>query len=209
VWEAWSSPARNGRAADSWFDILRSDQLAKFFECFLNATKKDAWKRPLQDAIYWYLRANTDSGGIDAGIILAQAALELLAYAYAVEDKGLLSPQGFKDLRASDKLRLLLVSIGIPTSIPAECSQIIGLTQGKNRKIHWEDLPHALTEIRNSLVHPDHKHRHNLGTTYVDAWKASLWMVELAVLRICGYVGTYSNRLKHRRAGNVEDVPWK
>jgi hypothetical protein len=208
VWEAWLSPAVNQRAADSWFDTRRCDQLATFFDCFLNTKKNDAWNRPLQDAIYWYLKANSDSHGIDAGIILAQAALELLAYAYVVEDTGLLSAKGFKDLWASDKLRLLFVSKGIPTNIPAECKQMIALTRGKKAGLDWKDLPHALTEIRNSLVHPDHKHRHKLGTAYVDAWKASLWVLELAILGICGYVGTYSNRLKHRMAGSVEDVPW-
>jgi hypothetical protein len=134
--------------------------------------------------------------------------LELLAYTYAVEDKGLLSAKGFKDLWASDKLRLLLVSTKIPTAIPPECAEITNLVSNKANKLNWVDLPHALTEIRNSLVHPDHKNRHTVATAYVDAWKAGLWLLELTALAICGYAGTYSNRLKTRHAGHVEVVPW-
>ena len=43
---------------------------------------------------------------------------------------------------------------------------------------------------------------------YLDAWKAGLWMVEMVILRVCGYRDTYSNRLTTRNVGTVESVPW-
>jgi hypothetical protein len=209
VWEAWLSPESKQRPRDSWFDLHHCDQLVELFDCFLKTKKSRAWTRPLQDAIYWYVEANSDSSRIDAGIILAQAALELLAYAYAVEATGLVSPQGFKNLWASDKLRLLFVSLGMPVAIPLECKEMIGLTKGKKKIADWKDFAHSITDIRNSLVHPDHKHRHRLGTAYFDAWRSSLWALELAILGVCKYTGSYSNRLKMRRVGSVENVPWK
>ena len=41
-----------------------------------------------------------------------------------------------------------------------------------------------------------------------DAWKLVLWLIEMAVLRLCNYNGRYSNRLVHKWAGQTELVPW-
>jgi hypothetical protein len=43
-----------------------------------------------------------------------------------------------------------------------------------------------------------------------EAWKLGQWYLELALLGICGYSGTYDNRLDHLKwpYGNIEKVPW-
>jgi hypothetical protein len=151
------------------------------------------------------LNANFSSRGIDAGIILTQAAIERLSYEYSVKDKRILTVKGFKDLWASDKFRLLFSSVKIPLDIPGEISKLQRLACNMN----WLDAPHALTEVRNSLVHPEHKHRGQFGTVYSEAWNLGLWYLEMGILAICGYSGTYGNRLKQRWVGQVEDVPWK
>jgi hypothetical protein len=56
--------------------------------------------------------------------------------------------------------------------------------------MNWIDAPDAVTEIRNSLVHPEHKRRSQLERAYYDGWKLGLWYLELAILAICGYSGT-------------------
>ena len=36
-----------------------------------------------------------------------------------------------------------------------------------------------------------------------------MWYLELAILRICNYEGTYANRLADEHwVGQVEEVPW-
>ena len=64
------------------------------------------------------------------------------------------------------------------------------------------------TEIRNSLVHPDHSTRGKVSAANFESWKVGLWCLELAILRICGFHGRYSNRLRERMVGETEVVPW-
>lgn len=76
--------------------------------------ENDEWREALDEAIYWYLNANQSSRGIDAGIILTQAAIERLSYEFSVKYKRLFTVNAFKALWASAKFRLLFSSLGIP-----------------------------------------------------------------------------------------------
>jgi len=207
VWESWSSPKEPWHNPLSWFDPHSGSQLATLFPGFMKRWGNDDWREAMHEVIYWYLNANHSSRGIDAGVILTQAAIERLSYEYAVKDKKLLTVKGFKDLWASDKFRLLFSSMGIPLDIPVNTPELQRLAS--NTQMNWLDAPHALTEVRNSLVHPEHKRRSQLATTYYEAWNLGLWSLEMGILSICNYSGTYSNRLKQRWVGQVEDVPWK
>jgi len=204
VWESWSSSREPWHASPSWFDPHNGSQLTILFPEFMKRWNNDDWREALDEVIYWYLNANSSAHGIDAGIILTQAAIERLSYEYAVKDKRLLMLNGFKDLLASDKFRLLFSSLGIPLEIPKETPEIVKLA----KKFCWLDAPHALTEIRNSLVHPEHKRRGQLHSAYYEAWNLGLWYLEMGLLAVCGYSGTYGNRLKHRIVGQVEKIPW-
>lgn len=207
VWESWSSPREPWHTLLSWFDPYHSSQLAILFPNFMKRWTNDDWQEALKEAIYWYLNANFSSRGIDAGIILAQAAIERLSYEYSVKEKKLLTLKGFKDLWASDKFRLLFSSLRTPLDIPPETPNLQSLAS--SGQMNWLDAPHALTEIRNSLVHPEHKSRGQFKTAYHEAWNLGLWYLEMTILAICGYSGTYGNRLKQRWVGQTEDVPWK
>ncbi len=212
VWESWSSPRYAWDTPLSWFDPHHSSQLKSLFPGFMTRWADIKWHEALRDTLYWYLNANQSSRGIDIGIILSQTAIERLSYEYVVNDKRLLTAKGFKVLCASDKFRLLFSSLEIPLDIPDDCPELKKLASNNRR--NWLDAPHALTEMRNSLVHPDHKPRGLSISEYFEAWKLSLWYLELSILAICGYLGTYHNRLKSfsntpQGAGQVENVPWK
>lgn len=207
VWGTWSSPRSPWQNPLSWFDTHNGSQLSTLFPGFMERWSNDDWCETLREVIYWHLNANFSSRGIDAGIILAQAAIEKLSYECAVKEKKLLTPMRFKGLRASDKFRLLFSSLGIPLDIPSETPNLQNLAT--SCQMNWLDAPHALTEIRNSLVHPEHKHRRQFRTAYYEAWNLGLWYLEMSILAICGYSGTYGNRLKQRWVGETEDVPWK
>ena len=187
VWESWSAPQESWRSPSSWFDLHNSEQLVSLFPGFMSKCNLDGWREAIQEIIYWYLNANFASRGIDAGIILTQAAIERLSYEYAVKDKRLLTLPGFKDLWASDKIRLLFSSLRIPLELPPETPTINKLA----KKFDWLDAPHALTEIRNSLVHPEHKKRGQLNSAYFEAWNLGLWYLEMGLLALFGYRGTY------------------
>jgi hypothetical protein len=204
VWESWSSPQEPWRIPRSWFDRFNSIQLAILFPGFMNKLNEDEWGAALRGIIYWYLSSNFSSRGVDAGIILTQTAIERLSYEYAVKDKRLLTVKGFKDLWASDKFRILFSSLGIPLEIPNETPEL----QKHAKNFGWLDAQHALTEIRNSIVHPENKKCDRLNSALSDAWNLGLWYLEMGLLAICGYSGTYGNRLKKRYIGQVEEVPW-
>ncbi len=65
-----------------------------------------------------------------------------------------------------------------------------------------------LTDLRNGLVHPK-ENGPQPEKSYSEAWNFSLWYLDLIFLKRFGYGGQYSNRLKVRFVGQVEDVPWK
>lgn len=206
IWKLWSSPKEAWHTCMSWFDSHHGSQLVNLFPGFMNRWKNAKWNEALREVIYWYLNANFSSRGIDAGIILTQAAIERLSYEYTVKDKCLLTIKGFKDLRASDKFRLLFSSLNIPIKLLDKTPELEALSQ----QFKWLDAQHGLTEIRNSLVHPEHKTRGQADLVIYEAWNLGLWFLEMGLLAICNYSDTFGNRLvKERWVGQVEDVPWK
>jgi len=207
VWESWSSPKDPWQNPLSWFDPHNGSQISSLFPGFMKRWADEDWREALREVIYWYLNANFPSRGIDAGIILTQAAIERLSYEYSVKEKNLLTLTGFKNLWASDKFRLLFSSLRIPLEIPPETPNLQSLAS--SGQMNWLDAPHALTEIRNSLVHPEHKRRGQFRNSYHEAWNLGLWYLEMGILAVCGYSSTYGNRLKQRWIGQTEDVPWK
>lgn len=206
VWESWSSPQGLWRSSFSWFDPHHSSQLASLFPGFMKRWTDKDWHEALVEVIYWYLNANNTPFSLEAGIILAQAAIERMSYEFSVKEKKLITLEGFKNLWTSDKFRLFFSSLKIPLEIPSDTPQLQKLAC--KGQMNWLDAPHALTEIRNSLVHPEHKKHGHLNAAHYEAWNLMLWYLEMALLAICGYSGTYGNRLKQRWIGQVEDVPW-
>ena len=41
------------------------------------------------------------------------------------------------------------------------------------------DAPEYRTEIRNSIVHPDNRHRHLFKGFYPDAWRLGMWYLRI------------------------------
>jgi hypothetical protein len=204
TWENFASP-RISNPPYSWFNRFEANQAELLFPLFVNRWQQSKeWKDCLRSAIYWYVQANTRGGSpsIDAAIILAQSALERLAYHHLVVDKKMLSSEGFNQLKVSDQLRLLFSSLSLPLAIGAATPEIQKIAS----KFKWVDAPYALTDIRNELVHPIKKKQ--VSSCFVDAWKLSLWYLELSILALCGYDDTYTSRLTAKYTTQSETVPW-
>ncbi|HEY5526643.1 MAG TPA: hypothetical protein VIK02_03585, partial [Candidatus Anoxymicrobiaceae bacterium] len=204
IWEAWSSPKDSWSRPLSWFDEQHSEQLVALFPGFMNKCSDPDWRSALHEVIYWYLIANNTSTGIDAGIILTQTAIERLSFEYLVGQQKLLDIRSFKDRRASDTIRLLLTELDIPIELPTNLTRLNALAN----ELKWEDSAHALTDVRNSLVHPE-RNKASFSGCYYDTWRLGLWYLELAILRICGYSEVYANRLTQKRVSEVEQLPWQ
>lgn len=208
TWETFASPDISNPPY-SWFNRFKASQAELLFPLFAKLWQQsEEWKDCLHSAIYWYAQANTSGGspGIDAAIILAQSALERLAYHYLVVDRKMISGKGFDGLRASDRLRMLFSVCGIPNEITNATPDIRQKNDSFSKDSKWMDAPHAITDIRNSLVHPMSKKK--VHDCYVDAWKLSLWYLELSVLALCGYGDTYTSRLTAKYVTDSEIVPW-
>jgi len=202
-WYIFNAPKNKWKSLDSWIDPLKNtSSMSELFPLFMDLWESERWEDTLKEVIYWFLNANDGSRGIDTGLILAQTALERLSFEYVVNEKKLLSATGFKAIWASDKFRILFSSLNIPLDIPPELVNLIKESKNHN----WLDAPHALTEIRNSLVHPEHKkHGKFKFDVFHESHILSLWYLEVTILAICRFKGKYSNRINR---GRVEDMPY-
>ncbi len=201
TWRSYHPPASDGEVC-TWFDPECGHQAEVLFPLFAKRWQQSQeWKDSLKSAVYLYTQVNTDGSrpSIDSAIILAQAALERLAHHYLVIDKKA-SPNS-KEKRASKLLWNFFSSLNIPIEIGAATPEI----QRAASSFKWEDAPHAITDIRNELVHP--VNRKVVTDCLFDAWRLSQWYLELSVLALCGYNGTYANSLTGGAAG-LEKVPW-
>jgi hypothetical protein len=209
VFEQWGLPttAPNGWGGSlTWFDAQHAGLLSEVFPGFYAIWGDQTWSEAIWKAIYWYLQANGRSSAgrsVEGGLILAQAALELLAWTRCVQHKKMVSPDGFERAKASDKLRFLATSLDIPLEIP-RCLGALRAGLGKK----CSDAMHAITDVRNDVVHPKSRHALNNMARF-EAWNLSLWYIEMAILRLCGHTGSHANRLKMPHcSGTVEPVPW-
>ena len=164
------------------------------------------WSKPIKEAIYWYTRAVAGGTGmgVDTGLILAQTAIEKLAWTYCVQHKKMVTAERFssKYLRVVDQFRLLVTSLDLPVELPPSL-RALRSRRGKR----YEDSMEAITSIRNGLVHANEKDPLP-DEACVEAWKLSLWYLDLILLRLFGHDGTYASRLSPRFRGQVLKVPW-
>jgi hypothetical protein len=204
AWQEWGTRwiERMIEVLDVWMETMHGEALPEAFPGFM-----DAWnlnqcsKEAIHTAVYWFLRSNSLGAGADGGLLLTQAALESLSRFVLIEARGTLSKGGYKALRASDRIRRLLGELSIPIQIPSSSEQLVAATPP------WEDGPHAVTSIRNSVTH---SYESSGSPPVFEAWQLAQWYLELALLRLFEFNGSYSNRTKQGKyVGQVELVPWK
>jgi hypothetical protein len=225
VWDFWASRiGLSWKGVSSWFPESESGSLSKLFSGCLNWWRN--WENVAVVILHWYLESNNNAGGMEGAIVLTQVALELLSWTLLVEKECIISRDGFDKLPASDKLRLLLSKLGIQSKIPPDCHQkqasifqefapqrnhldnLVTLAEQPSHK--WVDGCHAITELRNSIVHPKKlsKVLDADSKAISEAKFLGLWYLELVLLALMNYDGCYVNRCirPHR---NAEPVPWQ
>jgi hypothetical protein len=201
VLEDWSMTlSAPWSSARSWLDIHHGNCLGELFPGFIRAIEAPVTGRVIKNSLYWYLRSNRggEGAGIDSGIILTQAALERLSYSI-LTSRGLDIPR-----RAADKIRAALNTLGLSTSIPEASKDLHRVAL--NGKV--SDGPHAITKVRNELIHPESGDTGDIRNAMYDLWNLSQWYYELMVLKLSDYAGDYSNRLESKWVGEVDKVPW-
>jgi hypothetical protein len=84
------------------------------------------WQEVLGRTVY--MMVNGNEGRADVGLLLAQAALETLAWAVVVVDRGTVAAKTFdssKAYNAATRMAKLLVELGLPTTVPPDLSALV------------------------------------------------------------------------------------
>ena len=201
VWTQWAMRATDSAGGGgTWFDLHHTESLNGIFGPFMELWRQPALRRVLIRIISWYVQAQ-DINPVEAAIPAAQIALETLVATVPVrpdlDDPALGS-------NAAGKLARLLIRTGIPIDIPAELQELRKASGPKP----WRHGPEAITHLRNDITHP-RQDRAWTSAAMIEAWKLSLWYLELAMLAWLGYRGQHNRRTREDRSvGLVEPVPW-
>jgi hypothetical protein len=162
---------------------------------------EEEWRQRLNLAVA--LRVDAASRRSDVGIVVAQQALEQLAWAVLVEEEeAVLGRDGFGRLPASDRIRLALASAGVALTLPEYLHR-------RRESREYEDGPHAVTSIRNGLVHPSAAGRiPSAVREHIDDWlQLALLYVDLLVLDLVGYELDESDGVSISRSERSEAGP--
>ena len=203
-----SDPLSHNDSLTWWSPHPQAHQLSDVFKGFWGLWNDLSWKEALPEVIYWYLQSNLAGRGhlgADSALILSQATLEKLAWIYITQIKKTFSEEAFQSgkLQASEKMRLLAKLMNLPHEIPDILYSIKEDANGQK----FEDAFHAITTIRNQLVHSKRKRELKPNAEF-NAWNLSQWYVEMCLLRLMHYKGQYANRLRlDKWAGETEPVP--
>ncbi|OCP17575.1 MULTISPECIES: hypothetical protein [unclassified Ensifer] len=202
VYESWgtllSAPWQSGYA---WLDVHHGEHLAEAYTGFVTMLHAKQLREAVSSALYWYLRSNRggDGAGIDSGLILSQAALERLSVA-VLSSSGSTIPK-----TAGDKIRAACLELKIPIALPRHLKE---LQKAKRADGNLSDAINMIVGVRNELVHPKRRMVVKIAPLIVPCWQLAQWYIEMFLLKLSGYNGRYSNRLKAQWVGEVEIVPW-
>ncbi|NNJ26964.1 hypothetical protein LzC2_30610 [Planctomycetes bacterium LzC2] len=179
----------------------------------VDATADPVVRRELRHIILWYVETARYSTYVEGGIILLHSCLEALAWLHLVHREKYLTEQAWGDLKASDKISLLLRVCSIPAETPPHFRSLHSAARGMTGKgNHTKSTVELLTEARNKLVHTSTETKRIRDQFSSDLLRElselSLWLVEAAVLHAIGFKGDCRCRIRESLADQLMRVPW-
>jgi hypothetical protein len=187
VWRSWSIPRIDAwRTPLSWFRDPDPEALGRAFPEFLRLWQHPDWHGTVRRGIYLYLAANGRYA--DSGLVMAQACLELLAWAILRMRK-----RQSLDREAADNIRRLLQWCRVSPSVPPSLDALERHTIPGDGE---QDGPAKVTWVRNRFTHaPRGSSLGDLGSPLItQAWRLSLWYLDLVLLRLFRCFGEFINR---------------
>ncbi|MEM9790611.1 MAG: hypothetical protein AAF842_09410 [Planctomycetota bacterium] len=150
--------------------------------------------------IFWYANHNLNLVDNESAVITGCAALDSLAWHMLTQDSTMLTPNAFKKLSAAERTRLLATHLQLPIDIPAELNHLEAYAKSRN----LEDATDAIHNVRNAIVHPEHKAADAVlfenRPAIAEAWQQIAWFIETFILRSLAYSGGYIDR-RNTQAG--------
>jgi len=154
----------------------------------------------------------TEPTKAESSIILAQSALELLAWVHLVEKEEVFTAEKFENYTASKKINRFLENLKIPKSIDLRLNALAYYSNQFNEKFR-NNGAYALTKVRNDMAHLSTSNRQSLFNTSssvtIEAARLIRWYLELSFLSLSNYQGFYCNCLPQPIPfASRELVPW-
>jgi hypothetical protein len=166
------------------------------------------WKEEVKRLVHWFCEASAPSVAVESKVVLIHTALELISWVYFVEDKKIHSKRKFNKIPVSAQVELLLKKMKCGLDVPDNLANMEELRERMNKR----SAPECFSLLRNSIVHPSRKEKFRKmdSNEVLEVLRWGFWALELSILYVIGYNGTYGNRLKAPLwRGQVEDVPWR
>jgi hypothetical protein len=207
VWSRWTSTRTESfPSAATWLDTAHAGEAEALFPTFMGRFGDPYWRQVLTHAIAYLVEAGRPNT-IERAVMMAQLLLEAVSYSWLVEDRKLLTHDGFEKRNAAQTIRKMLVDMKVPVAIP---KNFPALSATRSKKGDPVDGPGALVIKRNEIVHRRGTAPNLSYDPLIEAWRLGAWYSELAVLRLCGFNGLYRSRLSDDVwTGAVEPVPWR
>ena len=211
VWENYPSgvvqPFREG--IFSWIPDEIPNELSSLWASFYKLWCKKGEDDFLNTAIHWYLEGNNYSGFVEGSLVMAQNALELIYNWWIVEEKKMLGGKDADSISAANKIRLVLSHLNIGTEVPKDLAELSAFEVEEENG----DGPGKIVKMRNAIVHSQKKKRIEYNAITPEAklqgLRLSLYYIELALLKILDYNGSYVNRASNSKwQRKSELVPW-
>lgn len=186
VWRGWIVGADAPWVGKpNWAHNFTAKWLAPAFSGFARRWFDPTWNEPIGLAVEWYIQAKR--GTAETALLLGQSALELLGWVQFVE-AGMMSGGAFNGLNAADRIRELLKAHSVKADLYDSLAAIKAVQPADQP---FEDGPHAITSIRNAIVHPKKAKRQNALPM---AWSArreaanlSLYYLECVLLKLIDF----------------------
>lgn len=205
VWERWAPWRCNHRRGyESWWDPVRTDDLRSFLSLFLERQLESDESKLLRHFVMHLIAANHSSTTAEGKVMLGQAGIEFWAWV-RLALLGPLSPKGFEDLSAADRLRLLLDQAAIPVEVPEGLPGLYDLARQREM-----DGPEATVWVRNRAVHPKNPTQiYEIKNLIWESAQLLLGYGELLLLWSLRYDSRYMPRYPPGRwVGSGVYVPW-
>lgn len=201
--EKWSLFPERTMSSDCNINFL----WIKFFEKWKSS---DNDQEALKMAVNWYTEVNSGDVYLESSLVTAQTALELLYNWVIVETKKIIIGGDAANISASNKIRILLSQIHVESTIPPHLDKLI---EFKSENSEMFDGPEIIVQIRNAIIHSQLEKRKKLlkidPYVKLQAKDLSLWYIEMTILNLLGYNGSYMDRRSRMSHDKQKFVPWR
>ena len=200
----WSSTIVDmTRGLDSWYPRGNPDCIPQLFTQFIELAKEPHWHRTLVTLIRSYTAVGSSWADFGFAVGVAFIAFASLSQKILVLEESELSQAQFKSNPTHKNLQMLLKWAGIPVTVPDGLLALSAAARDKGM-----GAPRLLAWIRNRMIHP--VNRDDLDRDAVqEAWTLCLWYLELLMLRLLSYEGTYHCRVNPSESPRgYALVPW-